>query len=180
MNPRLKQKYHDEVAGSLVAELGLRNVLAAPRLSRVVVSMGVKAATSDRKRLDVAVDELTKITGQKAVVTKARKAISGFRLREGMDVGCFVTLRGNRMYEFVDRLISVVLPRVRDFRGLNPDSFDGHGNFSFGLTEQGIFPEIDPDKVTNQQGMNIVVVTTAENDAQGRTLLKKLGFPYRK
>ena len=177
---RLREHYVKTVVPSLMKELGLANGLAVPRLSHVVVSMGVKAAVQDRKRLDVAVAELGKITGQKPAVAKARQSISGFRLREGMEIGCFVTLRGSRMYEFLDRVVGVVLPRVRDFRGLRRTAFDGRGNFSFGLTEQGVFPEIEAENVQHTQGMNITVVTTAGDNKSGLALLSGLGFPFEK
>jgi large subunit ribosomal protein L5 len=177
---RLLEKYRNEVLPLLAKELGRTNPHGLPCLKKIVVSMGLGKAIGERKRLDEAVDHLAQITGQKPLVTKARKAVSGFRLREGMEVGCLVTLRGKRMYEFLDRLISLALPRVRDFRGLNPDAFDGRGNYSLGLSEQLVFPEIPADKTNYVQGMNIALVTSAENDDEGRLLLKHLGMPFRK
>jgi large subunit ribosomal protein L5 len=177
---RLQERFTSEIGVALQSSLGLRNRLAVPRLDRVVVSMGVNSAQLDRKRLEEAVQHLGTITGQKPKITRARRSIAAFRLREGMEIGCCVTLRRKMMYEFVDRLVTIALPRVRDFRGLNPKAFDGHGNFSMGLTEQLVFPEIDPDKVHNTQGMNIAVVTTAASDEQGLILLKALGFPFKK
>lgn len=178
MTTRLKTKYVKKVVPEILLETGSTNPMSVGRLSRVVVSMGIKNAHQERKRLDEALEHLATIVGQKPCVTIAKKAISGFRLREGMEVGCFVTLRGHRMWEFLDRLLSVALPRVRDFRGLKRRSFDGHGNFSMGLTEQVVFPEINADKVAFVQGMNIAVVTTCDSDSQGLVLLSKLGFPF--
>jgi len=177
---RLLERYRNEIAPKLQKELGLKNILAVPRLERIVVSMGVGRAIQDRKRLEEAVTHLRQLTGQQPAITRAKKSVSGFRLRKGMEVGCRVTLRGKRMYEFLDRLISLALPRVRDFRGLNPNGFDGHGNYNMGLNEQLVFPEIDPDSVHYQQGMNIAFVTTAKNDEEGYLLLKELGMPFRK
>jgi large subunit ribosomal protein L5 len=177
---RLQEKYKKDVLPTLAKELGRTNPHALPQLKKIVVSMGLGKAIAERKRLDEAVDHLAQITGQKPLVTKSRKAVSGFRLREGMEVGCLVTLRGQRMYEFLDRLISLALPRVRDFRGLNPNGFDGRGNYSLGLNEQLVFPEIQADKAAFVQGMNITMVTTAETDDEGRLLLKQLGMPFRK
>ncbi len=177
---RLKARYQEAVVPQLQQELGDKNRHSVPRVTRIVISMGIKTASSDAKRLEAALADLGAISGQKPVVSKARLAISGFRLREGMEVGAFVTLRKERMYEFLDRLISVALPRVRDFRGLNPKSFDGRGNFSFGLSEQGIFPEIEGDKITYQQGMNITIVTTAGTNDRGRALLKAIGIPFKR
>jgi large subunit ribosomal protein L5 len=176
--PRLKARYREEVRPRLQRELGLKNPMQVPRLEKVVVNMGVGDALKDGRMLEAAVDDLTVITGQKPVVTRARKSIAGFKLREGMAIGARVTLRGDRMWEFIDRLISIAIPRIRDFRGLNPRSFDGHGNYTLGLTEQLIFPEIDYDKVVKVRGMDITIVTTAENDEQGRALLTALGFPF--
>jgi large subunit ribosomal protein L5 len=175
---RLKDRYNQEIRKRLGEQLGETNVHAIPRLEKIVVNMGVGAATQDRKHVVEAAAHLATITGQKPLVTKAKKSVSSFRLREGMDIGCKVTLRGERMYEFLDRLISLALPRVRDFRGVNPKGFDGRGNFSLGLGEQLVFPEIDADKVTRNQGMNVTVVTTAKTDAAGRLLLKELGMPF--
>lgn len=177
---RLQDKYRSEVVPKLAKELGRDNPLSLPRLEKVVVSMGVGKAIQERKRLDEAVQSLASITGQKPQITKSRKAISAFRLREGMEIGARVTLRGQRMFEFLDRLISLALPRVRDFRGLNPNGFDGRGNYSLGLNEQLVFPEVDPDKLSFVQGMNITLVTTAENDDEGRALLRELGMPFRR
>lgn len=177
---RLQEKYRKEVMPFLTKELGCKNPHALPELKKIVVSMGLGKAIGERKRLDEAVEHLAQITGQKPMVTKSRKAVSGFRLREGMEVGCLVTLRGKRMYEFLDRLISLALPRVRDFRGLNPNGFDGRGNYSLGLNEQLVFPEIQPDKAAFVQGMNITLVTSADTNDHGRILLKELGLPFRK
>lgn len=174
---RLLDRYRKEIVPRLAEKLGEKNVLALPRLTKIVVNMGVGAAIQDRKRLDEAAGHLATITGQKPLITKAKKAISAFKLREGLDIGCKVTLRGTRMYEFLDRLISLALPRVRDFRGLNPKAFDGHGNYSLGLSEQLVFPEIDADKVTHTQGMHITLVTTATSDAAAEVLLRELGMP---
>jgi large subunit ribosomal protein L5 len=174
---RLQADYRDRVVPSLKQKLGRDNVHAIPRLQKIVVSMGVGKASQDRKFLEEAVEHLTQITGQKPLRTRSRKAVSAFRLRENLEIGCCVTLRGQRMYEFLDRLISLALPRVRDFRGLNPKAFDGRGNFSLGLNEQLVFPEINADKVHNVQGMNITMVTTAETDDEGRMLLRELGMP---
>jgi large subunit ribosomal protein L5 len=176
-SPRLKVRYRDELVPALMEELGLVNVMQVPRLDKVVVNMGVGEATKDARSLEAAVEDLTVITGQKPVVTKARKSIAGFKLREGMPIGAKVTLRGNHMWEFVDRLVSLALPRIRDFRGLDPRSFDGHGNYTMGVTEQLIFPEIDYDKVHQIRGMDITIVTTATSDDEGRALLLALGFP---
>lgn len=177
---RLKDKYRDEVIPALRDRLNKTNDLAVPRLEKVVISMGVGDAIVDNKRLDEAVGHLTTLSGQKPQITRARRSVAGFKLREGMPVGCRVTLRRQRMWEFLDRLIALALPRVRDFRGLNPDSFDGRGNYSLGLTEQMVFPEIDPDSVGHTQGMNITVVTTARTDEEGRELLRELGMPFQK
>ena len=178
--PRLQEKYNKEVIPALKETLGLRNALAVPRFDRVVVSMGVNNAFADRKKLEEAVGHLGTITGQKPKITRAKRSIANFRLREGMEIGCCVTLRGARMFEFIDRLVAIALPRVRDFRGLNPKAFDGRGNFSMGLTEQLVFPEVNPDKAHNIQGMNIAVVTTADTNSDGLELLKAIGFPFKK
>ena len=175
--PRLKQQYNDEVVARLKDELGLGNVMQVPRLEKIVLNMGVGDAVKDGRMLDAAVADLTTITGQKPVITKARKSIAGFKLREGMPIGVKVTLRGNRMWEFYDRLVTLALPRIRDFRGMDPKAFDGHGNYTMGVTEQLIFPEIDYDKVLKVRGMDITIVTTAKTDDEGRTLLSALGFP---
>ena len=177
--PRLKARYRAELTQPLKDELGLGNIMQVPRPVKVVVNMGVGEAVREARLLDGAVRDLTQITGQKPLVTKAKKSIAGFKIREGQAIGAKVTLRGDRMWEFLDRLISVVLPRIRDFRGLNPATFDGHGNFTFGLTEQLVFPEIDYDKIEKVRGMDITVVTSAETDDQGRALLTALGFPFR-
>ncbi len=176
----LQTKYRTEIVGRLSKELGGRNVHAVPKLEKVVLSMGLGKAVGERKRLEEAVEQLGLISGQKPRITRARKAISGFRLRQGMEIGCAVTLRSRRMYEFLERLIHLVLPRVRDFRGVDGKGFDGRGNFSMGLSEQLVFPELNPDKVSFVQGMNIAVVTTAETDQEGRQLLQALGFPFKK
>ena len=178
--PRLKDKFRDEVVPALRDRLGKANDLAVPRLEKIVISMGVGEAIVDSKNLDEAVVHLTTLSGQKPQITRARRSVAGFKLREGNAVGCRVTLRRQRMWEFLDRLIAQVLPRVRDFRGLNPRSFDGRGNYSLGLTEQMVFPEIDPDSVSNTQGMNITLVTTAQVDEEGRELLRELGMPFQK
>jgi large subunit ribosomal protein L5 len=176
---KLLEKYRNETVPRLQEALGRKNVHSLPALQKIVVSMGVGGATQDRKLLDEAMQDMAQITGQKPERKRSRKAVAAFRLREGMDVGCRVTLRGRRMYEFLDRLISLALPRVRDFRGLNPKSFDGRGNYSMGLNEQSVFPEINADKVRNIQGMNITLVTTAATNDEGRLLLKELGMPFR-
>lgn len=177
---RLLEQYRSEVVPRLQEQLGRKNVLSLPRVQKVVVSMGIGRAIQDRKLLEEAAGHLETLTGQRPQITRAKHAISGFRLREGMEVGCRVTLRGRRMYEFLDRLISLALPRVRDFRGLNPKAFDGHGNYSLGLTEQLVFPEIDADKVSHIQGMNITIVTSAESDQEGFELLRAMGMPFRR
>ncbi len=178
--PRFKARYNDEIRSRLKDELGLDNVMQVPRFEKVVVNMGVGDAVAQAKLLDGAVEDLGIITGQKAVVTRAKKSIAGFKLREGNAIGAKVTLRGDRMWEFLDRLISLSIPRIRDFRGLNPNSFDGRGNYTFGVTEQLIFPEIDYDKVEVTRGMDITIVTTAQTDAEGRALLAAFGFPFRR
>jgi large subunit ribosomal protein L5 len=177
--PRLKQRYTDEIAGALREEFGYANVMQVPTLTKIVVNMGVGEAARDAKLIDGAVRDLSTITGQKPAVAKAKKSVAQFKLREGMPIGAHVTLRGDRMWEFLDRLLAIALPRIRDFRGLSPRQFDGHGNYTFGLTEQVMFHEIDPDKVDRQRGMDITVVTTATNDAEGRSLLRRLGFPFK-
>jgi large subunit ribosomal protein L5 len=176
--PRLKTRYQTEVLPALQRELGIDNPMRVPRLEKIVVNAGVGDAIRDSKLLDAVVEDLATITGQKPAVTKARKSIANFKLRAGMTIGAKVTLRGNRMWEFLDRLLSTALPRIRDFRGLNPNAFDGRGNFTLGVTEQLIFPEIDYDKVVKVRGMDITVVTTAENDEEARSLLRALGFPF--
>ena len=176
---RLKEKYNKEIAPQLAKEFGIKNPMAIPRIEKVIVNMGMGEAISNSKILDVAVEELKVITGQKPVITKAKKSIASFKLRQGMNIGTMVTLRGDRMYEFLDRLISVALPRVRDFRGISGKAFDGRGNYTLGIREQLIFPEIDFNKVDKTRGMNISIVTTAKNDEQSRALLKSLGMPFR-
>lgn len=177
--PRLKDKYKSEIIPALIKEFGYKNVMQAPKPTKVVVSMGVGAATQDAKLLEAAVGDLTLITGQKPAITRAKKSISNFKLREGNRIGCKVTLRGAMMFEFMDRLFNVVLPRVRDFGGVPGDSFDGRGNFAMGLKEQLVFPEIDYDKIDRTRGMNIVITTTAKSDEEGRALLKAMGLPFR-
>src|SRR5204862_5641072 len=177
--PRLRARFEKEVAPALLKELELKNVMAVPRLHKIVVNMGVGEATQNAKILDPAVNELGQITGQKPVVTRARKSIAAFKVRENMPIGAMVTLRGDRMYEFFDRLVSVVLPRVRDFRGVSTKSFDGRGNYTIGLRDQLIFPEIDYSRVDKQKGMNVTIVTTAKNDNEARALLKHMGMPFR-
>ncbi|MGJ9404154.1 50S ribosomal protein L5 [Arthrobacter sp. KK5.5] len=177
--PRLKAKYNDEIRASLKSDFSYTNVMQIPGLVKVVVNMGVGEAAKDSKLIEGAVRDLTSITGQKPLVTKARKSIAQFKLREGMPIGTHATLRGDRMWEFVDRLVSLALPRIRDFRGLSPKQFDGNGNYTFGLTEQSMFHEIDQDKIDRVRGMDITVVTTAKTDDEGRALLKALGFPFK-
>ena len=179
VQPRLKQKYRGEILPQLQEQFGFTNVHQVPGLVKVVVNTGVGDAARDGKIIDGAVADLTKITGQKPQVTKARKSIAQFKLREGQPIGAHVTLRGDRMWEFLDRLLSTALPRIRDFRGLSAKQFDGHGNYTFGLTEQSMFHEIDQDKIDRVRGMDITVVTTATTDAEGRSLLKRLGFPFK-
>ncbi|MEV6511722.1 50S ribosomal protein L5 [Streptomyces sp. NBC_01261] len=178
-SPRLKTKYRDEIAGKLREEFSYENVMQIPGLVKIVVNMGVGDAARDSKLMDGAVRDLTTITGQKPAITKARKSIAQFKLREGQPIGAHVTLRGDRMWEFLDRTLSLALPRIRDFRGLSPKQFDGRGNYTFGLTEQVMFHEIDQDKIDRVRGMDITVVTTATNDAEGRALLRHLGFPFK-
>ena len=177
--PRLKQRYRDEIRDGLQEQFGYGNVMQIPGVVKVVVNMGVGDAAKDSKLIEGAVRDLTAITGQKPVVTKARKSIAQFKLREGMPIGAHTTLRGDRMWEFLDRLLSLALPRIRDFRGLSPKQFDGRGNYTSGLTEQSMFHEIDQDKIDRVRGMDITVVTTATNDDEGRALLKALGFPFK-
>ncbi len=176
---RLKEKYNKEIAPAIAKEFGITNPMATPKITKIVVNMGVGEAIANAKILDVAVEELKSITGQKPVVTKAKKSIASFKLREGMSIGAMVTLRGDRMYEFLDRLISVAIPRIRDFRGVSPKAFDGRGNYTLGIREQLIFPEIDFNKVDKTRGMNISIITTAKNDEQSRALLKAFGMPFR-
>ena len=177
--PRLKQRYREEIVPGLREQFGYANVMQVPGLTKIVVNMGVGEAARDSKLIDGAVKDLAAITGQKPTVTKARKSIAQFKLREGMPIGAHVTLRGDRMWEFLDRLLSVALPRIRDFRGLNPGQFDGRGNYTFGLTEQSMFHEIDQDKIDRVRGMDITVVTTAQTDDEGRAFLRLLGFPFK-
>src|SRR3954451_2464867 len=177
--PRLKTKYREEIAGKLRDEFKYENVMQIPGLVKIVVNMGVGDAARDSKLIEGAIRDLTTITGQKPAVTKARKSIAQFKLREGQPIGAHVTLRGDRMWEFLDRTLSLALPRIRDFRGLSPKQFDGRGNYTFGLTEQVMFHEIDQDKIDRTRGMDITVVTTATNDAEGRALLRHLGFPVK-
>ncbi|MDR3334395.1 MAG: 50S ribosomal protein L5 [Treponema sp.] len=178
--PRLKKIYKERVAPELFREFGYTSTMQTPRLEKIIVSMGVGEALQNKKLLDAAVDDLTLITGQKAVKTKARKSIANFKIREGQEIGVKVTLRGAMMYEFLDRLINIALPRVKDFRGVNQNAFDGHGNYSFGITEQIIFPEIDFDKIERVAGLNIAIVTTARTDAEAKAFLAKFGMPFRK
>jgi large subunit ribosomal protein L5 len=177
--PRLKQKYREEIVGALREEFGFANVMQVPGLTKIVVNMGVGDAARDSKLIEGAIKDLTAITGQKPSINKARKSIAQFKLREGMAIGAHVTLRGDRMWEFLDRLLTLALPRIRDFRGLSPRQFDGRGNYTFGLTEQVMFHEIDQDKIDRFRGMDITVVTTATNDDEGRALLRNLGFPFK-
>jgi large subunit ribosomal protein L5 len=177
--PRLKDRYAQEVVPQLMKAFGYGNVMQAPRLVKVVVNMGVGAAVQDAKVLDAAIADMATITGQKPIVTRAKRSISNFKIRTGMRIGCKVTLRGDRMWEFLDRLFNVVLPRVRDFSGISPSSFDGRGNFAMGLREQLVFPEIDYDKVDRARGMSIVIGTTAKTDEEARALLRGLGLPFR-
>ena len=177
--PRLKTRYQQEIAPGLLEEFGYANVMQVPRMVKVVVNMGVGDAARDSKLIGGAVRDLSAITGQKPQITKARKSIAQFKLREGMPIGAHATLRGDRMWEFLDRLISIALPRIRDFRGLSAKQFDGTGNYTFGLNEQSMFHEIDPDSIDRPRGMDITVVTTATNDEEGRALLRRLGFPFK-
>lgn len=176
---RLQEQYKTSIIKKLQDELGLKNVMDVPKITKITVNMGVGEALGDKKILEHAVSDLEKITGQKAVITKARKSIAGFKLREGWPVGCMVTLRSKQMYEFLDRLISIAVPRIRDFRGLSPKSFDGRGNYSMGTNEQIIFPEIDYDKIDTLRGLDIAITTTARTDDEGRALLKAFNFPFK-
>ena len=178
--PRLKERYDTEIRAQLKDSLGLANIMQVPRLEKIVINMGVGRATQQPSLLEGAVRDLTQISGQKPLITKATKSIAGFKLREGNSIGAKVTLRGNRMWEFFDRLVSLAIPRIRDFRGLPPTGFDGRGNYTFGVTEQLIFPEIDYDKVDTVRGMDITIVTTARTNAEGRALLDAFGFPFRR
>jgi large subunit ribosomal protein L5 len=179
VSPRLKSTYREEIVPALKSEFAFANAMQVPGLTKIVVNMGVGEAARDSKLIEGAIRDLTAITGQKPQVTKARLSIAQFKLREGMPIGAHVTLRGDRMWEFLDRLLTLALPRIRDFRGLSPKQFDGNGNYTFGLTEQVMFHEINPDSVDRQRGMDITLVTTAANDAEGRALLKHLGFPFK-
>ena len=179
LDVRLKAKYKSEIAPALKAEFGLKNVMQIPNLTKIVVNMGVGDAARDSKLIEGAIRDLATITGQKPQVTKSRKSIAQFKLRENQPIGAHVTMRGDRMWEFADRLLSISLPRIRDFRGLSPKQFDGNGNYTFGLTEQVVFPEIEQDKIDRPRGMDITIVTTAKNDEEGRALLKALGFPFK-
>ncbi len=178
--PRFKQRYREEIRDQLKADLGLSNIMEVPRFEKVVINMGVGGALQQQSLLDGAVADLTAISGQKPVITRAKKSIAGFKLRAGNAIGAKVTLRGDRMWEFLDRLITLAIPRIRDFRGLPTNSFDGHGNYTFGVTEQLIFPEIDYDKIDAIRGMDITIVTTARTDAEGRALLAAFGFPFKR
>ena len=180
MSSRLKETYQNEIVGALMKKFEYKNVMQVPKLEKVVINMGVGEAKENVKLLDAAVSDLETITGQKAVITKAKKSVANFKLREGMPIGCKVTLRGDKMYEFVDRLINLALPRVRDFRGVNPNSFDGRGNYALGIKEQLIFPEIEYDKVDKVRGMDVIVVTTAKTDEEARELLAQFGMPFKK
>lgn len=177
--PRLKDKFKDEIVKAMMDKFNYKNVMQVPRLEKIVVNMGVGEAIQNSKAIDAAVNDLTLVTGQRPVVTKAKKSIAGFKLREGMNIGCKVTLRGDRMYEFADRVINVALPRVRDFRGVSPKSFDGRGNYSLGIKEQLIFPEINYDQIDKVRGMDIVFVTTAKTDEEARELLRLMGMPFK-
>jgi large subunit ribosomal protein L5 len=176
--PRLEGQYHERIAKAMTEKFGYKNSMQVPRLDKIVINMGVGEATQDKKKVDIAVAEMELIAGQKPVVAKAKKSVAQFKLREGMPIGCKVTLRRDRMYEFLDRLITIALPRVRDFRGLNPKSFDGRGNFAMGLKEQLVFPEISYDKIDKVRGMDIIVTTTAKTDDEARELLRLFGFPF--
>lgn len=179
MPPRLLERYEKQVLPSLKEKLGRSNRHALPRLQKIIINMGVGTAISEKKHLEEAVNALTQISGQRPAVTKSRKSVANFKLREGMEIGCKVTLRGTRMYEFLDRLVSIALPRVRDFRGLNPKAFDGHGNYSLGLSEQLVFPELNPDKFTRPQGMNITMVISSDKNEESLELLRGLGLPFK-
>ena len=176
---RLKERYKNEILPAMMKEFGFKNVMMTPRVEKIVLNMGVGTALQDPKTLDAAVKDMTAITGQKPVITRAKKSIAAFKIREGMRIGCMVTLRGARMYEFLDRLVNVALPRVRDFQGLSPNSFDGRGNYALGLKEQLVFPEIDYDKIDRVRGMDVIINTSAKNDEEARSLLRGLGMPFR-
>lgn len=177
---RLKQVYKDQIVASLTKEFGYKSVMEVPKITKITLNMGVGEAIADKKLLENAVNDLEALSGQKVVVTKARKSVAGFKIRDGYPIGCKVTLRGERMWDFFDRLVDVAIPRIRDFRGLNPKSFDGRGNYSMGVKEQIIFPEIDYDKVDRVRGMDITITTTARNDEEGRALLAAFSFPFKK
>ena len=177
--PRMKQHHNDVLRDELIKEFGLKNVMQVPKLEKIILNMGVGAGVDDKKKVAIAADQLTLISGQKSVITRSRKSIAGFKLREGMAVGTKVTLRKNRMYEFIDRLVHIAMPRIRDFRGLNPKSFDGRGNFAMGIKEHIVFPEIDYDKVDQILGLDIIICTTTENDDEARALLKGFDFPFK-
>ena len=179
MKTRLEEHYHAAVRPALMEKFGYKNTLEVPKIEKIIINMGVGEAVRDSKKIEMATRDLAAITGQKPVVTKARKSIAQFKLREGQPIGAHVTLRGDRMWEFLDRLLSIALPRIRDFRGLSPKQFDGNGNYTFGLSEQSVFHEIDQDKIDRTRGMDITVVTTATNDDEGRALLRLLGFPFK-
>lgn len=180
MSARLKEMYQNEMVDAMIKKFGYKNIMEVPKLDKIVVNMGVGEAKENAKLLDSAVKDMEIITGQKAIVTKAKKSVANFKIREGMPIGCKVTLRGEKMYEFVDRLINLALPRVRDFRGVNPNAFDGRGNYALGIKEQLIFPEIEYDKIDKVRGMDVCFVTTAKTDEEGRELLKLMGAPFEK
>ncbi len=177
--PRLRKKYKEEIIPQLMKDFSFQNIMQVPKLERVIINMGLGEAVQNAKLIDSAVEELTAITGRKPIVTRAKKSIASFKLREGMPIGVMVTLRGEQMYDFVDRLVSIALPRTRDFKGISPKSFDGRGNYTLGIREQIVFPEVNYDKIDRIKGMNVTLVTTAETDEQGRALLKSLGMPFR-
>jgi large subunit ribosomal protein L5 len=177
--PRLRNKYKNEIIPQLMKDFGFKNVMQVPKLERIVVNMGLGEAVQNAKLVETAAEELTAITGRKPVITRAKKSIAGFKLREGMPIGVMVTLRGEQMYDFLDRLVSIALPRTRDFKGISPKAFDGRGNYTLGIREQIVFPEVNYDKIDRIKGMNVTLVTTAETDEQGRALLKSLGMPFR-
>ena len=176
---RLLDQYNETIAPALASKFGVQNKMAIPKLDKIVINMGVGRATQDKTLMDAAVDSLARISGQKPQITRAKTSVAGFKLREGNEIGCKVTLRGKRMYEFLDRLVSIALPRIRDFRGVNPDSLDGHGNYTLGLAEQVVFPEIDADRLQHTQGMDITIVTSTNNDDHARELLRGFGMPFR-
>lgn len=180
MKPRLKEKYEKEILPALLKELNYKSIMQVPKIEKITLNMGVGTAIQNPKELEGAANDLSRLAGQKSVITKARKSIANFKLREGYSIGCMVTLRGNRMYEFLDRLLSIAIPRIRDFRGLSRKSFDSKGNYTFGVKEQTIFPEIDVENIVSVKGMNITIVSSAETDSEALLLLEKLGFPFRK